>query len=373
MLNRRKLINLILSELHSERVYYDLKEKVDLTAVRGRGQLLRAISGMANSISNCRAFIIVGVEDKTREIVGASIIDDSNIQSLVEEYLIPRPNVLYENVPHPHSASEKIVGLITIHPTTVPCKIRKNIWKLKVDDCFVRNGSVTKRIEHGEDIVTSPYCSESVALENRASVSLRDTIDEIFQFYNMVGNSYNPKYAVFNDQHIICYSGWEDIENGKLLLSEVNISLVTEGVKIFWSALQYVNIYFDDKIFTIEENIMLFWSGKKFFAPYETTVISFNNDATYNIEKSFIFKTPDIPPKEIVDFVKSYKSIEKNEPNRLEILPYELLIATLNGSVAAREELTNFLGGGIDGSVAESYFDAIKILKSVDECKVSVE
>ena len=69
---------------------------------------------------------------------------------------------------------------------------------------------------------------------------------------------------------------------------------------------------------------------------------------------------PELSAKDIDEFLGSYKDRLLTDPYFAEVLPYELLFAALNGSRVSLDLLLDCNGGNVDGSVAESYSEAIR-------------
>ena len=116
MLNRKKLVQLSLSEIPSETEYLDYKRQIDLRSTSGRGKLIRLICAMNNSNPNGQSFIFVGISDD-KNIVGTSYLDDANFQNAIKGFIANAPKVSYENIHFKTLASNKFIGIITIYPS----------------------------------------------------------------------------------------------------------------------------------------------------------------------------------------------------------------------------------------------------------------
>lgn len=378
MLNKRKLIKIFLSELHSERPYIDFKQELNINSEKDKAKIAKYISAFINTNKKNNSYLIFGIEDKTKKIFGCSHIDDYQIQQIVTEYLSPIPKVLYENIPYPDVGSNKAIGLLTINPMESECEITKRIWKLEKGSKFTRYGSMIKKYSIlNSSIRNDNYSKEIQSIERRASVNFKETIDDIVKFYKNSNSEYHPKHCVFNDLKIVLYSGWED-EYHTDFLSEVNVELVPDGVRLFWGALQYVKIVPSKHSFSIKEFKMLFWNKKPVMVPLEETIFIFYPNGEYSQKKEYLFQPPPVKQQDInklikryIQLFKKYKSKNNRESedtdffNELEILPYELLIAVLNGSEKSKKYLDNFFEGEYDGALAESYFDAMNTLNTL--------
>lgn len=386
MINRRKLIQLILSEISGEKTYFDLKREIDLDSERGKGKLVKSIISLANSNHLNNSYLIIGVDDKTRETLKVNYIDDQKLQQLVRNYITPQIDISYENVPFPHSFGENFLGLIIISPSASIFKVKKDIWKLKKDEAYARSGSEITIIEKELD---SEYRinEELVSLEKRASVKLKYLVDELVNFYSEFSSSYHPHHLVYNDQHLVCYSGYKDEDDNYgfkdgLMLSEVWLYLIGEGIRFFWTALEYVTVTTSSTSFIVTEYKRLFWNHTDFFSPYEKTEIIFLDDGKYEIKKEKVFISPTVSKEEIAqvlnDYTNALEHIKKGKSlddpkykGRFEIYPYELLIAILNNSFEAEILFNNYMLGKADGVCAESYMNAYNILSEVREDKTN--
>lgn len=383
MINRRKLIQLILSEINDEKTYFDFKREINLESERGKAKLVKSIISLANSNHLNNSYLIIGIDDKTRERVEVNYTDDQKLQQLVKNYISPQINVSYENVPFPHSFGKEILGLIIISPSNAIFKVKKDIWKLKKDEAYRRSGSEITLIEEGLD---SEYKinEELISLEKIASVKLKYLVDELVQFYHESSSSMNPNHLVYNDQHIICYSGYKEEDNcgfkDGLILSEVFLHHIGEGISFFWSALEYVTINANSNNFIVTEYKRLFWHQTDLYSPYKKTEIIFFDDGKYEIKKEKVFSPPAVKQEEIDQLLNDYKSAleeikeggridDRKYNGRFDFYPYELLIAILNDSVEAEVLFNDYLLGKADGVVAESYSDAKNILREIREDK----
>lgn len=376
MLNRRKLIRLVLSELKSERPYVEIKQEVDFNSDRGRGKILRAIAALANSNPANRSYLILGIKDTSTDVVGVPKLDEQRLQQLVREYLSPSPEVLYENIPFPDFGSDRFIGLVTIQPGLRPAKMSKALWKIQLGAEFRRFGSETRVVSNLDECNQASYVDEVEALESRASVRLADTLDELISFYSSSGESYNPNHVVFNDQNVVCFSGWREQNAQEGIHSEVRVELLTEGVELFWSALNYVTFSITATQFQVLEHALLFWESKRLYVPLEQTMLDFTPNGSYRLNKRLVFETPALSMQAADNVVASYsatwsalkaqQNVSADEQRRLEIYPYELLLAILVGANGAREALLNFMNGNVDGSVAESHSAALNLLRKLE-------
>ncbi|CEN43834.1 conserved hypothetical protein [Capnocytophaga canimorsus] len=143
MINKRLLIKNLLG--HSdENSFYDRKRFIDLSSTEGKAKFLKLVCALANSNPKNSAFIVIGVEDDSRKIVGVDFFDDSRIQNLVNAFLDNAPNITYENIIFPELPENKVVGLVTVSSSGKICSLHKGIWKYPAGIIFYREGSNSK-------------------------------------------------------------------------------------------------------------------------------------------------------------------------------------------------------------------------------------
>lgn len=371
LINKRKLIQIFLSELYGERQYLEFKSQVDLDSERGRASVAKAICGLANGNRTSRSYVVFGVENGTTAICGIKHIDDQRFQQLVRNLLDPAPSILYENVVLA-GAESSVVGLLTIYPSSEKVKFLRDIWKIKKGDIFQRVGSETSR----ENIEATPVIGlqeELLALESRAAVSLETILRDVVSFHTDTPAEYHPRLLVFHDRHTLCYSGYPETES---IECESWAVLAGEGVKLFWGALQYVKFSSTEDSFSVTEHIPLFWREERLLVPFEETIFRFLPDGRYRQEKHYVFIPPSVPKAEIDELLESYhkdlttyRSMAYESQDkfpRFEIYSHELLVAAVNGNATARQYLLEYLDGHADGIVGESRTEAIRFLNRMD-------
>ncbi len=365
MLNRNKLVQLSLSEIPSETEYLDYKQQIDITSESGRAKLIRLICAMNNSNPYGHSFIFVGIGDD-KSVIGTPFLDDANFQNAVKDFINNCPKLSYENINFKGSASEEFIGIITIYPSENISYIAKNIWKLKEGDKFIRRGSTTEKYNgNNEQIRVKQNQLESNQLTQKATVSLGSTLDAVLSFYSDTHKEYNPRHYVFNDQCVVGISSWYG-ENTNYH-SEVTVSILNDEVTYFWSALDNVKIECLDHHIVIEEQALVFWQGERIYFPFKLTKLDFSKLGTYSVQKELIFSIPHLTTEEISDFLSRIPRKLKREREYIEILPYELLLAALNGSHKAVSLLFNKNNGNVDGALAESYSEAILIYNELQD------
>ena len=255
MINKRLLIKNLLSH-NDENSFFDKKQKLSFNSKDGKAKFLKHICALSNSNPTSNSYIVIGVEDEENKIIGVDFFDDSKIQNLINAYLKNPPKIEYENVPFPRLPRHKVIGLVSIRANNKITSLLKNAWKYKKGTVFCRRGS---------NSVTAPVNFELrstnkeivAAVEKNARNNIELTLKGVFDFMNNHKPMYNPKYKVFNEQFVLCWAGEKRIINEKEYFSRVDIELINEQVKLFFSALDAVQIRFNDHSFIITEYILL--------------------------------------------------------------------------------------------------------------------
>jgi len=337
MINKRLLIKNLLAH-NDENSFYDKKRKIDISEKEGKAKFLKHICALSNSNPKNNSYIVIGVEDLDNSIVGVDFFDDSKIQNLINAYLTNPPIVQYENISFPHLPDNKVVGLVTIRPIEKLTSLRKNIWKYYGGSVFFRDGSMS--MPKVFDIEIKDVNSKIVeAIENHAQNNIQYTLDGVFDFLNK-RKDFNPQYKVFKEYFVLCWSGQKKVVKDKEFFSRVDIELVNEQVRIFFSALDEVAIWYDEDCFKIIEYVSLGLQNSFKYYPLEETIIYFNNNVNYNIETSLIFEPPQFDKRilhhiynannALLDKLIKGITLTKNEKEDLKNLPATYLICYLN-------------------------------------------
>jgi hypothetical protein len=337
MINKRLLIKNLLAH-NDENSFYDKKRKIDISQKEGKAKFLKHICALSNSNPENNSYIVIGVEDEDNNIGGVDFFDDSKIQNLINAYLDNAPIVQYENIPFPHLSDEKVVGLVTIRPKNDITSLRKNIWKYYGGSVFFRDGSMS--MPKVFDIEIRNVNSEIVAaIEAHAQNNIQHTLDGVFDFMNK-RKDFNPQYKVFKEYFVLCWAGQKKVVKDKSFFSRVDLELINEQVRLFYSTLDEVSISFDEDTFKIIEYVNLGLQNSNKYYPLEETIISFENNVNYNIETTLLFQPPQYDKKvlhhiyngnnAILEKLKKGVDLNKHEEQDLKNLPATYLICYLN-------------------------------------------
>ena len=376
MINKRLLVKNLLAH-NDENSFYDKKRFIAINHKEGKAKFLKHVCALANSNPKNNSFIVIGVEDEDNKIVGVDFFDDSKIQNLVNAYLENPPLIAYENIPFPHLPEGKVVGLVTITSNGKVCSLRKNIWKYYGGSVFFREGSISMPKAYGIEL--QDINSQTVAtIKQHARNNIELTLDGVIDFLNHRHKDLESDYKVFKEQFVVCWAGNKKIVKGNTYYNRVDIELINEQVKLFYSNLDEVTIQYNDDSFATMEYVKLGLSGKQRFYPLEELIITFQENGTYQIQTNLVFHPPQYDKKvlhhtynsnnSILAKIKSGIGLNANEKEDLKYLPDTYLICYLNGFEEAREqmELARLL---IKNDFPKSYISlkaALRILRKVD-------
>jgi hypothetical protein len=375
MINKRLLIKNLLAH-NDENSFYDKKRKLNIGEKEGKAKFLKHICALSNSNPKNNSYIVIGVEDEDNKIVGVDFFDDSKIQNLINAYLTNPPIVQYENIYFPHLPKGKVVGLVTIRPNGEITSLRKNIWKYYGGSIFLRDGSIS--MPKVFDIKIKDVNSEIVkTIEKSAQNNIKLTLDSVINFINNEHANLESHYQVFKEQFVVCWAGIKQKKRDKIFYSRVDIELINEQVKLFYSALDQVEITYDDNAFTIVEYVPLGLQNKYKYYPLEKVTITFQPNGMYAIDSNLIFEAPQFDKKTlhhiyntnnvILEKLKKNISITENEDHDLRNLPATYMICYLNGFHEARNKLDEArpLLKSYDKDIYELYKATIRILRKI--------
>ncbi|MGB0896006.1 MAG: ATP-binding protein [Flavobacteriaceae bacterium] len=376
MLNKRLLIKRLLT-YNDENSFYDKKRQLNLHTKVGKGKFLKHICALTNANPNNNSYIVVGVEDEDNALTGADFFDDSKIQNLVNAYLHNPPEILYENIPFPKLPKSKVIGLVTILQKEVPkiTSFKKTIHKYYSGFTYKRIGSNSslmlvdfKLKDSNSTIVTT--------IENSSKNNIKHTLDGVFDFMNRHADN-NPNYKVFKEQFVLCWSGVKKTIKTETYYSRVDIEMVTEQVKLFYSSLDEVDIHYNDNSFIITEYISLGLHNDVKRYPLEKKVLHFSDNGNYKIISEFIFKPPQYDKKTLfhlnnsnnalIDKITQNSQLTQHDLKDIIKLPSICLILSLNGFTVAKEKLISIKGflKAHSEDIYLEYKEVLRILRKV--------
>ena len=376
MINKRLLIKNLLAH-NDENSFYDKKRQLNLHTKEGKAKFLKHICALSNSNPSNNSYIVVGVEDETNEIVGDDFFDDSRIQNLVNAFLENPPKIQYENVPFPNLPKDKVVGLVTIKPKSKTSYFKKGIHTIVANSVYERKGSNTSPAT--EKIPYSKQNVETViSLENNSRNSISYTLESVLDFINTRHKDLESNYKVFKELFVVCWAGNKKKVRDTIYYSRVDIELVNEQVKLFYSALDEVSIAFDEESFSITEYVCLGLNDKTSFYPLEKVSIRFFDNGYYKIDTKLLFEPPQYNKKmlhhiynsNITLLNKLQKGTFLHETEKKDLLnvPHTLMICYLNGFEEAKQKLIEaktFLKTFDNPLVYLSFKEVMRILRKM--------
>jgi len=144
-MNIRTLENLLSQD---EGPNLEFKSRIDLGNKASKRKFLQEMLALANSTNEEPAYLIIGVEDKTKQPVGFTNITEEQLQQVVSEYCTPPilfsfKTIKYHDVP---------LGVVRIEPSEFkPHTMKRNLGfqdpddgkqhKIRDNEVFVRHGS----------------------------------------------------------------------------------------------------------------------------------------------------------------------------------------------------------------------------------------
>jgi hypothetical protein len=251
-------------------------------------------------------------------------------------------------VPFPNLPKDKVIGLVTVKPKSKTSHFKKGIHTIPANSIFIRRGSNTMPIE-GEIEKNYQNTETVIGIENNSRNSIEYTLDGVIDFMNFRHKDMAPKYKVFKELFVICWAGIAKKSREKTYLSRVDIELINEQIKLFYSAQDVVEITFDEDTFTIIEYVPLGLNDKTSYYPLEKQTIHFHDNGYYKIEREILFQPPEFNKKmlfhiynaniTLLNKLQKGLSLSEREHKDLENLPSTFMICYLNGFEEAKQKL----------------------------------
>ena len=376
MINKRLLIKNLLAH-NDESSFYDKKRQLNLHTREGKAKFLKHICALSNSNPNNNSYIVVGVEDHNNEIVGDDFFDDSRIQNLVNAYLEHPPKIQYENIQFPNLTKDKVIGLVTIGPNKNVSFFKKGIHNIVAQSVFIRIGSNTQPAQLGFE-KNNQNENTVLGIENNSRNSIGDTLDGVMDFVNNRHKNMQPKYKVFKELFILCWAGIPKKVKDKTYYSRVDIELINEQIKLFYSVLDDVLIEYDENQFVITEYVSLGLNDKTSFYPLERVSINFEDNGYYKIERQMLFVPPEFNRKmlhhiynsnlALISKMRKGLELSLRDLKDLENIPSTFMICYLNGFDDAKEQLIAakpFLKAADNKIVYIAFKEVMRILRKM--------
>ena len=213
---------------------------------------------------------------------------------------------------------------------------------------FIRVGSNTMPTE--EKVSFSKLNTETViSIENNSRNNIEYTLESVLNFINITHKDLSSEYKVFKELFVVCWAGNRKKVKDKTYYSRVDIELVNEQVKLFYSALDEISISFDNESFTIIEYVQLGLNDKTSYYPLEKLKITFFDNGYYKMDTEFLFEPPQYNRKmlyhiynatlTLIQKMNKGNSLTSQEKKDVENIPSVLMICYLNGFDEAKQKL----------------------------------
>ncbi len=374
MINKRLLIRNLLSH-HDENSFYDKKRQLNLHTKEGKAKFLKHVCALSNSNPKNNSFLVVGIEDEDNLIVGTDFYDDSKIQNLVNAFLDNPPTIQYENVPFPDLPQDRVVGLVTIRPKKGIAYFKKSIYTISPATFFSRMGSnsvpdVLPKINNNQDIVES--------IEKISRNNLNHILDSVVSFVSRTHKDMKSDYHVFKEFFVVCWAGKPLKIRDKIFYSRVDIELINEQIKLFYSAFDAVTIEYTKDEFVITEYLRLGLKDATTYYPFERMVLHFYENGSYTMKNTLLFIPPKYNPRllrhiyqtnlQLIEKLRQKTLLSSSENRDLLQLPQTMMICYLNNFESAKQELIrakDLLKEFKNQAVYNSFKEVMRILRKV--------
>ena len=216
------------------------------------------------------------------------------------------------------------------------------------------------------------------AIEKNASNNIQLTLDGVFDFINKHKPEYNPKYKVFNEQFVLCWAGKKKLINNDEFYTRVDIELINEQVRLFFSSLDAVQTNYNEQSFIITEYLFLGIDNSEKYYPLEKTIINFKENGKHDIVTEFLFEAPQYNTdvlehiyennNHIITKIESNKPLSVTEYEDVVKLPTSYLICYLNGFLEAPQQLKkakNYIKNLADKTTYIKYKETMRVLRKV--------
>ena len=97
----------------------------------------------------------------------------------------------------------------------------------------------------------------------------------------------------------------------KFYYSRVDIELINEQVKLFYSALDEITIEFDEDSFTTMEYVQLGLGRQQKYYPLEKVIITFRITELYQMQSNLVFEPPQYDKKTLYHIYNTNNTLLK--------------------------------------------------------------
>ncbi|MHC5310680.1 DUF5929 domain-containing protein [Myroides sp. LJL116] len=375
MINKRLLIKNILA-YYDENSFYDKKRQLNLHTANGKAKFLKHICALSNSNPLNNAYLLVGIEDKENSIIGVDFYDDSKIQNLVNAYLDNPPTITYDNVSFDSLSQDKVIGLVTIGPKSGLTSFKRTISIITKGTHFYRIGSTS--VPNAEASAVQDNSAMVSSIEKNSWNNLQTTLQSVVNFVTVTHKDMKPKYEVFKEQFVICWAGNKTMVKGTAFYSRMDISFINEQIKLFYSDLDSVTLFYNQDEFVITEYLNLGLNDKTSFYPFMEVAIKFLDNGTYTMEHTMLFEAPTYNINilrhiyqsclKIITKITQSVSLTSKEEKGLSKLCFNLMLCYLNGMDQAKEDLLrikDYLKQHKDPTLFKDFKEVMRILRKL--------
>ena len=374
MINKRLLIKNLLAQ-YDENSFYDKKRQLNLHTKSGKAKFLKHICALSNSNPQNNSFIIVGVDDDNNELVGVDFYDDSKIQNLVNAYFANPPSITYDNVTFTDLADDKVIGLVTIAPNFYLTTFKRPIGEIQAGSYFSRVGSTS--VPNGA-LVYNGNQSHVESIEKSSQNNLNHVLESVVRYMTQSSKDIHANYSVFKEQFVICWIGKKMNIRGIPFYSRMDIEFVNEQIKLFYSSLDVVTLFYDTESFVLTEYLNLGLNDGTSYYPFEEVRLNFYDNGSYALESKMLFEPPKYNENilehiyrnslKVIQKLKMGERLTNKEERVLSKLCYNMMLCYLNGFEQAKEELIevkDYLKFANDPQLFTGFKQVMRILRKL--------
>ncbi|WP_410879058.1 DUF5929 domain-containing protein [Myroides sp. DW712] len=374
MINKRLLIKNLLAQ-YDENSFYDKKRQLNLHTKSGKAKFLKHICALSNSNPQNNSFIIVGVNDEDNGLVGVDFYDDSKIQNLVNAYFANPPSITYDNVTFTDLADDKVIGLVTIAPNSDLTTFKRSIGEVQEGTYFSRVGSTS--VPNGE-LIYNGNKTHVESVEKSSQNNLNHVLESVVRYMTQSSKDIHANYSVFKEQFVICWAGKKRNIRGIPFYSRMDIEFVNEQIKLFYSSLDVVTLYYDTESFVLTEYLNLGLNDGTSYYPFEEIQLTFYDNGSYAMESKMLFEAPKYNENilehiyrnslKVIQKLKTGERLTNKEERVLSKLCYNMMLCYLNGFDQAKDELIevkDYLKFANDPQLFTGFKQVMRILRKL--------
>jgi hypothetical protein len=170
-----KLLEKLLTE--DESAYLEFKESVDLDTKEGKAKFLRELLALVNSTNSSHSsFLVIGVEDKTKKLVGVNNLAEEQLQQVASDYCKPPITFAFKVIEYQGSSMGVVqISYSSLKPHTLKTKFgyqdstNGKQHEIRENQVFIRRGSIVNEATT-EEIIAMAQDRDS-EIEQRARVA----------------------------------------------------------------------------------------------------------------------------------------------------------------------------------------------------------